>query len=71
MLIFVLLVIISFVKSIAILLLDRLASLFALTSNAIDDPKMLLFSNSIDDTGELGLFVVNPGGRMSFQLMVE
>ena len=66
-LIFLLLVIISLVKSIITLLLEGFASPVTLISNSIFDPKMLLLSNSIDDEGELGLFVVYPGGRVSFQ----
>ena len=67
MLIFLLLVIISFVKSIITLLLEGFASPVTLISNSIFDPKISLLSNSIDDEGALGSFVVNPGGRISFQ----
>ena len=67
MLIFVLFVIISFVKSIITLLLQGFASPVTLISNSIFDPKMLLLSNSIDDVGALGSFEVYPGGRISFQ----
>ena len=49
------------------LLLEGFASPVTLISNSIFDPKISLLSNSIDDEGELGLFVVYPGGRVSFQ----
>ena len=67
MLIFLLLVINSLVKSIITLLLEGFASPVTLISNSIFDPKISLLSNSIEDEGVLGLFVVNPGGRISLQ----